>query len=954
MRSWRVWFGMGLVLIAAGAGATFWAIDAREFHRALDQAKRDLLEGRVALARRQLSELAARRPGSGEVQFHLGVCEMAQGHLIAALAAWSKVPSDSPQAGWAAIHRARAELQRGRVSEAEALFTSSIETPGSHRAEAIGSLAHLYRLEGRLEDARRLFQEGFADFPNPIRALRDLDRLDADPYPVEGARQFLELAERQAPHDDRVWLARARFEIRTGRFDEADRWLTACENQRPEDPTVWQARLDWALAADRPEAAWRALTRIPADAEADVRLPWLRAWFAAKAGDRAAEQKALEALLERDPSRPETLDRLAELAIEDGRTDQASRYRRRKQERERNRMAYEALIRADDPKSRAAELARLALSLGRRFEAERWSELASGQPSKPWKPLANSPSRRTLAECLRDLNKPSSSPSRERRSERAERLVAFQDDTEEAGLRFIHVNGDTRGRLIPPVTTSGGVGLLDFDGDGWLDVYAVQGGRFPPESTPSIDGDRLFRNRGDGTFEDVTESSGIGGMRRGFGNGVAVGDFDNDGDPDLFVTRWRQYALYRNRGDGTFEEATESVGLGGDRDWPTSAAFADLDNDGDLDLYVAHYLKWDENDPQPCVDPNDPTRFSCNPRDFEALPDHVFRNDGGRFVDVTLEAGLNDREGRGLGVIAADLDGDRRVDLYVANDMSGGFRNRGGFRFEETGHEAGIASNAQGGYQAGMGVACGDLDGDGLLDLAVTNYFNESTSFFHNLGSGLFADHTSAIGLKAPSRDLLGFGLAFLDANNDARLDLLSVNGHVQDGRPEFPWKMPAQLLLGTPEGRLIDVSRQAGAPFQAVHLGRGLAVGDLDNDGRLDAVILSQEEPLSYLHNTSPAGHFLTLRLEGTSSNRDGVGAEVTIVHDGRRQVASRFGGGSFQSAGDPRLHFGLGNSTRVESVEVRWPSGTTDQWEHLEADTGYRLREGDPAVRPLSGWRR
>ena len=258
---------------------------------------------------------------------------------------------------------------------------------------------------------------------------------------------------------------------------------------------------------------------------------------------------------------------------------------------------------------------------------------------------------------------------------------------------------------------------------------------------------------------------------------------------------------------------TDRAGLGGDRDWPTSAAFADLDGDGDLDLYVCHYMKWDERETRTCADPNDPTVYRCLPLDFEALPDHLFRNDGGRFVDVTAEAGIVDRDGRGLGVVAADLDEDGRVDLFVANDMTANlfFRNLGGMRFEESGLAAGLAGNATGAYQAGMGVACGDLDGDGRLDLAVTNFYNESTTFFRNFGQGFFGDQTAAIGLAGPSRYVLGFGIAFLDADNDGWLDLITANGHVHDGRPQFPWKMPVQLFLNDGRGRVMDVTRQSG-----------------------------------------------------------------------------------------------------------------------------------------------
>ena len=309
-------------------------------------------------------------------------------------------------------------------------------------------------------------------------------------------------------------------------------------------------------------------------------------------------------------------------------------------------------------------------------------------------------------------------------------------------------------------------------------------------------------------------------MPRGFGHGVTVGDFDNDGFPDLFLTRWRSYALlHNNRGDGTFEDATAPSGLGGDRDWPTSAAFADLDNDGDLDLYVCHYLAWDADHPTLCPrvtvaaesERSDPgQRYNyCTPRPFAALPDHLFRNDGGRFVDVTAEAGIVDKDGRGLGVVAADVDGDGLVDLFVANDTTANYlwHNLGGLKFEEAGLVSGVACNAAGAFQAGMGTACGDLDGDGRPDLLVTNFYGESTTFFRNLGGGVFSDATAAVGLAAPSRFLLGFGIVLFDADNDGRLDLAIANGHVNDDRPDYPYDMPTLLLTGGDDGRLTDVT---------------------------------------------------------------------------------------------------------------------------------------------------
>jgi hypothetical protein len=587
----------------------------------------------------------------------------------------------------------------------------------------------------------------------------------------------------------------------------------------------------------------------------------------------------------------------------------------------------------------------------------------------------------TLAARLADLHDTSSRAAartsqpatrRDRDAANSPRLH-FIDDAEAAGLRFVFHNGRTPMWLLPE-TLSGGVGLIDFDGDGWLDVYCVQGGSLnapdaagaapgQPPGDPAAapgdpePGDRLFSNHRDGTFRDVTRQSGIERLARrwGYGMGIAVGDYDNDGHPDVFLTRLRRYVLLRNRGDGTLEDVTDRAGLAGFRENPTSAAFADLDGDGDLDLYVCHYIRWDPDHPTLCRH-EDGAYYYCDPAKYERAADHVFRNDGGHFVDVTDRAGFTDPDGRGLGVVAADLDDDGRIDVYVANDGSANFlfQNRGGLRFEEGALTAGVAGSAEGGFQAGMGVAAADVDGDGRLDLMVTNLYLEGTTLHHNLGGGLFADRSAASGIFSATRYLLGFGIAVLDAANAGRADQVIANGNVNDFRPFYPFAMPARIYEGRPGGRWVDVSDRSGPPWAVPRLGRGLAAGDLDNDGRVDVLIMAQDGPLAYFHNRTEApGHSVTFLLVGTASNRDGVGARVVIHSGGRRQVTQRVGGGSYLAACDGRLHFGLGAATAVDSVEVRWPSGRLDRWTNLAADTGYVLREGDPSPRPLAGFR-
>jgi tetratricopeptide (TPR) repeat protein len=939
-----------LVLVALVGGTAAAVIgqrraEARRLREAVAEAQANLVAGRFATALRRLREAEARGPLSGEAHYLVGLCELGLNRPRRAEAAWEKIaPDDAPHHGLAALQWAEGERERGRLAAAEDRLRAALARPGAHRPRVRWALVQLLSLEGRHAEARRLFAAGLAEHPDPVEALRVLYKLEVEPFPAEATRAFLAEAARLAPDDDRVWLARAHLALHERDLDASRAELDRCLRSRPDDPAAWRLQLEWAREADRPDAAADALGHLSARDLDPGELVILRAWAARRRGDPEAERRALEAL---DPPASGTLERLAELAIAAGKPDEGATLRARRRERERTLQAYLGRIGGDVPAGAAPELARLAAAAGRPIDAAYWRARAEGRAFVP-DDLAGARRDALPPDLLAALR--AQAPERREEAAPASR-VRFRDDAARAGLDFVHRSGAVGGRLIPTVTASGGVALLDYDRDGALDVFAVQSGTFPPSAASEADGDRLFRNRGDGSFEDATERAGLGGSV-GYGHGVAVGDIDGDGFPDLFVTRWRSYALHRNRGDGTFEDVTAAWGLVGDRDWPTSAAFADLDGDGDLDLYVCHYLAWDEHDPRTCADPTDPTRYACSPLHFAALPDHLFRNDGGRFVDATAEAGLDDRDGRSLGVVAADLDDDGRTDLFVANDMTANrlYLNRGGLRFEERGHESGVASNGEGGYQAGMGVTCGDLDGDGRIDLAVTNFYGESTTFFRNLGGGLFADASAGAGIRAASRSLLGFGLAAFDADNDGRLDLLSANGHVHDGRPVYPWRMPMQLLVGGPSARFADASRAAGEPFEKAHIARGLAVGDLDGDGRLDAVVQCQDEPLIYLHNTTDAGHWLALDLEGTASNRDAVGAVVAVrTPDGGQHVATRYGGGSYQSASSPRIHVGLGAAARVDGVEVRWPSGRVDRFDGPAVDRAYSLREGDDRPRPL-----
>jgi hypothetical protein len=427
--------------------------------------------------------------------------------------------------------------------------------------------------------------------------------------------------------------------------------------------------------------------------------------------------------------------------------------------------------------------------------------------------------------------------------------------------------------------------------------------------------------------------------------GCAVGDYDNDGHDDLYVTGLNQAILYRNRGDGTFEDVTARAGVATDR-WTTAAGFGDLDGDGDLDLVVITYVEIGLDDSLQCRDYSG-RRIHCTPGRYPAQPDLLFRNNGnGTFTEVSHAAGFEAPNGRGLGLAIADLDEDGKLDIFVANDASPNFlfRNLGGMRFEEIGPTAGVATNGSGRATASMGVVAQDLDGDGRIDLFITNLVNESNTFFRNLGNAPFQDATLGAGLDAPSRPKTGFGDAALDADNDGLLDLFVANGHVDD-RPwaNSPMAQTPLFFRGRGPGRFL-VTRDEPRFSYLNHpvAGRGVAAGDLDNDGRVDLVVVHRDAPAVLLRNRTEGGHWLGVRLRGTRSGKTPVGARVACrTRDG--EIVRWFTNGTgYLSAHDQRLWFGLGRATMVEKLEVRWPIGAAQTWSNIAADRILSIEEG------------
>lgn len=532
----------------------------------------------------------------------------------------------------------------------------------------------------------------------------------------------------------------------------------------------------------------------------------------------------------------------------------------------------------------------------------------------------------------------------------------FIDVTSAVNINFEYVASHTSRKYLIE-TMGSGVALFDYDNDGRLDVFVVNTaplsdptpkGTIPEKAGPKY-WNRLYHQRDDGTFEDVTEKAGLQGV--GYGMGVAVGDYDNDGFEDLYVTAYGGNRLYHNNGNGTFSDVTEQAGVSGSG-WSTSAAWVDLDGDGLLDLVVLRYLKWDFDDIY-CGERREGYRSYCHPDSFHAIAPLVYHNEGnGHFTEIAQKAGLA-LPGKGLGIALADYDRDGHIDLFFANDSMPEFlyHNKGDGRFEELALQSGVAVDSEGHTYAGMGVDFADYNNDGLPDLVVTDLASQIYALYRNNGDGTFEYDSYPSGIGLISMKHSGWGVRFLDYDNDGWKDLLITQGHdldtIQLTFPDLRYKEPMVLARNTGNG-FVDVSPQAGEIFQKAWVGRGLAIGDIDNDGLVDAVVTTNDGTLHILHNaTENHNHWLTLNLVGHKSNRDAIGAEVTLVTANSSQLATVSTAGSYLSSSDKRLHFGLGSETAARTIEIRWPSGIRQTLKDVQGDQVLQIQEPTPETK-------
>jgi hypothetical protein len=525
--------------------------------------------------------------------------------------------------------------------------------------------------------------------------------------------------------------------------------------------------------------------------------------------------------------------------------------------------------------------------------------------------------------------------------------VQFVNVATQSVVDFQHVNGASPDRHLYEIMSGGGL-FFDYDNDGWLDIFLVDGGSLTNAATEKTARHRLYRNRSNGTFQDVSASSGI--THVGYGMGACAADVNNDGWIDLYVTSVGVNALYQNNGGKSFTDVTKAAGVAGAPMFSASCAFADVDRDGDVDLFVVNYVDARVDNNTFCGDVGRKYRIYCHPLTFAALRNTLYRNNGsGVFTDVSKETGILDHRGNGLGVVFGDYDDDGWVDAFVANDSTPNFlfHNEAGRRFSETALLAGVSVASDGMPRAGMGTDFGDYDGDGDLDLFVSNHELEAHTLFRSLGKGLFEDATFPSGVGPATLPYVGFGAVFVDYDNDADLDLGIVNGHVMNSpghvRPGATEAQRKLLLRNGGGGRLTDVGRQSGTGFSSEKVGRTLVAGDIDNDGDLDLLVTNNGGNAELLRNEGGTGNNAVLiQLVGTKSNRSAVGARVRLTAGGTTQVREVKAGSSYLGQNDLRVHAGLGKAAKIDRLDVRWPNGQNEVIEGAAVNQILTVTEG------------
>lgn len=975
-------FGIGLFLVllfAVLAGLSFLFLRASP-DRLLRAAQRAFSTRDYRSAERTAQRILERDPRNGTAALLAGRAAEAQGRFDMALEYFERVPNDGSALAVSARCHAGDLLasKLKRLSAAIAQFRLALDQDPDN-ALANERLAYLLGLAGSNWDAAplrlrliRLKQFG------PIHLLL----LCMGDYIFENPEQIAEYRD-AVPDDPFVALSQARGALNEQQPIRAEELLRPVVREHSELLEA-QIKLGQSLLDQHADGAfleWHV--GLPAVASQVPGIWALRATWAREHAETSVAIRCYLETLRLDPNHQPANYQLAQLMLFEGQSEQAAPFL----ERSRKLQNFDTAVRAAWSGGGEVEMmhqaATIAEELGLLWEAYGWNLLAQQKfPEATWAregikrmqpqlaalPLTRiapglNPADRIdrsgypLPSWKSDAANPATTPGPGK--QRPDSDVSFADMADEANLKFQYFNSSDPLRPDRKMQefTGGGVAVMDYDADGWPDLYFTQGCDWPPRPREFAHLDRLFRNTRDGQYQDVTLSSGM--LENGFGQGVAVGDCDNDGFPDLYVANVGGNRFYQNCGDGTFQDITHQTGTAGDR-WTTSCLIADLNHDGWPDIYAVNYLAGREVLERICQDETGHPR-SCMPRIFAAAQDQLYVNQGdGRFREVTRESGITVPDGKGLGIVAADFDGSRKLSLFVANDAVPNFffanQTPPGSDtpvFVERGIEFGLALNSDGRAQACMGVAAGNLDNDRRLSLFVTNFSNEPNTLYRPHTDNMFVDDARPRGLYAASIPMVGFGTQFLDAELDGYLDLILTNGDVDDSRDlGRMYQMPPQYFRNQGDGHFVELfAKTLGPYFSGKYLGRGLARLDWNRDGREDIAIAHLDAPAALLTNTTQsAGHFLAVELRAVTTSRDAIGTTVTVRTEGRQLVRQLTAGDGYHASNQRQLMFGLGSQEQIEELRVDWPSGLQQHFDTLSGDARILVIEGRTHVVPAA----
>ncbi|GIW92252.1 MAG: RNA-binding protein [Pirellulaceae bacterium] len=948
----------------------------------LDNAKRAFLEGRYSDAEELARQLHGRSGAAADALLLAAEAALRDGRRDGALRYLKQLDKVSSAASAPLLATAGDLAWRiGGVRQAETLFRRALSVD-PHQLPALHRLAFILTVEGRRWETEPLLFELLKQGDITLEELILLGDLWPDYNLPSETRRYLEAV----PDDPLPRLAAARDALHRFQLEQARQWL---EQILAYDRNLVEAHawLGWIIAQHGFGSEYQQWeSRLPPGADVHPQIWYARGLAAKNSGQVRAAIRCFWEAARRDPNHEQIHYQLSVLLAGEGEQSLAEPFRTRAEQlfqlaaglKHIYNHRHQLAVRSDTEQT-IRQVVELCEQLGRLWEARQWCRvLLSIRPTSVWavdkrrqldRQLTAATPRTSPTACPALSVDLSSYPlpfALSEQSDGRERLplpaelppVRFVDRAGDSGLLFTAYNGDDPAveevRLLE--STGNGTGVLDFDGDGWPDLLLTQACPWPPDERQIQYRSRLFRNQGGKTFRDITEESGLHDV--GFSQGIAVGDFNNDGFPDVLVAKVGPNRLYRNNGDGTFQLAWEEIT---GTIWTTSCAIADVNGDSWPDLYEVNYLAGDVFERR-CFEGGRPR--TCPPALFPAAQDRLLLNQGnGLFDDITAEAGIMAPGGKGLGILVADFDHSGKLSVFVANDGTPNFyfvnqAERGASpRFQNRAFLTGLACDRLGQFQACMGIAAGDVDQDGNLDLFVTNFYDEMNALYMNHGQAtVFEDEALQRGLGTASLKMLGFGTQFVDSDLDGWPDLLVTNGHIEDrSRWGQPFKMPAQYFHNLGGGRFVEVPAQRlGDFFQRTFLGRGMARLDWNGDGREDVVISHMNDPVALLTNESPvAANVLVVELRGTISDRDAVGAIVQVHAAGRLRTAQVTAGDGYMASNQKQLVFGLGKAEVVDQLSVRWPSGIKQQWAAPPINCRLILIEGhsDWVSLPLAG---